>query len=62
MPTAEDCERNKKIVILAAYHCYLRCGIEKTTQVYSAEHFAMKYFVEKMCLVRIALCGVTADR
>ena len=32
MPTAEDCERNKKIVILAAYHCYLRCGIEKTTQ------------------------------
>lgn len=32
MPTAEDCERNKKIVIIAAYHCYLRCGIEKTTQ------------------------------
>lgn len=32
MPTAEDCERNKKNVIMAAYRCYLHCGIEGATQ------------------------------
>ena len=32
MPTAEDCERNKRNVILSAYRCYLRSGIEGATQ------------------------------